>query len=281
MTSYFLRSPDFVSLLYFLWTFSFLHSYFWGHAPFEFISGWLFLTWGFSQEGIFSLSVWRAHGNIMAWATLDISEDPCNYPMTGVSAGVLNQLSLSSEYYWLFEVPLHFLASHIVADDTQVFYLSWFVHTFSHEGLHMSSCSSVAQLCPTLCDPVDCSTPGFLALHYYLEFAQTHVHWVSGAIQPSPPLLPSSHPAFSVSKHQGLNEPALHIRWSKYWSFNISPSKEYLGLISFRIDWYDLLAVQELSIVFSNTAVQRHQFFRAQPFLLSSSYIHTWLLEKS
>jgi len=62
----------------------------------------------------------------MASATLDISVDPCNYSMTGVSAGVLNQLILSSEYYWLFEVPLHLLASsHIVADDTQVFYLSW------------------------------------------------------------------------------------------------------------------------------------------------------------
>ena len=77
------------------------------------------------------------------------------------------------------------------------------------------------------------------------------------------------------------NKLFVRMMWPKYWSFSISSSSEYSGLISLRIDWFDLLAVQELSIVFSNTAVQRHQFFRAQPFLLSSSYIHTWLLEKS
>ena len=78
------------------------------------------------------------------------------------------------------------------------------------------------------------------------------------------------------------NELALRIGWPKYWSFSfsISPSNDYSGFISFRIDWFDLLAVQGLSRVFSSTTVQRHQFFSAQPFLQSSSPICTWLLEK-
>ena len=108
---------------------------------------------------------------------------------------------------------------------------------------------SVTKSCPTLCNPMDCSTPGFPILHSLPEFAQTqiHVHWVSDAIQPFHPLLPPSPPALSLSQHQGFsNELALHIRWPKYWSFNfsISPSNENSELISFRIDWFDLLAVQ-------------------------------------
>ena len=92
---------------------------------------------------------------------------------------------------------------------------------------------------------MDCSTLGFPVLHHLPELAQTHVHWVGDAIQPSHPLSPPSPPAFSLSKHRGLfQETALQIRWPKDWSFSISPSNEYSGLISFRIDWFDLLAVQ-------------------------------------
>ena len=94
---------------------------------------------------------------------------------------------------------------------------------------------------------MNCSTPGFPVLHYLPEFVQTHVHWVDGAIQPShlllsPLFLPSIFPSIRVF----FNEWALHIRWPKYWSFSfsISPSNEYSGLISFRMDWLDLLAVQ-------------------------------------
>ena len=107
--------------------------------------------------------------------------------------------------------------------------------------------SSVTQSCPTPCDPMNRGTQGFPVLHYLPEFTQTHVHWVSDAIQPSHPLLSPSPPAFNLSQHQGLSsESALCIRWPKYWSFSysISPSNEYSGLISFRIDWLDLLAVQ-------------------------------------
>ena len=88
--------------------------------------------------------------------------------------------------------------------------------------------------------------PGFPVLHYLLEFAQTHVHWIRYVIQASHPLLSTSPPPLNFSQHQGLfHESALHIRWPKYWSFSfsISPSNEYSGLISFRIDWFDLLAV--------------------------------------
>ena len=107
--------------------------------------------------------------------------------------------------------------------------------------------SSVAQSCPTLCSPMDCSTPG-LPVHYQLpELAQTHVHWVGDAIQPSHPLSSPSPPALSLSQHQVFSsESAFLIRWPKYWSFsfNISPSNDHSRLISFRMDWLDLLAVQ-------------------------------------
>ena len=110
-----------------------------------------------------------------------------------------------------------------------------------------TSCCSVARSCSILCNPKDCSMPALLVLHYLLEFAQTHIHSVSDAIQPSHPLLSPSPPAFNLSQHQDLfNELVLHIRWPQYWSFSftISPSNEYSGLISFRTDWFDLLDVQ-------------------------------------
>ena len=107
--------------------------------------------------------------------------------------------------------------------------------------------SSVTQLCPTLCNPVDCSTPGLPVHHQLSEFTQTHVHWVSDAIQPSPPLSSPSPPTFNLSQHQGLFKWVSSLtRWPKYWSFSfsISPPNEYSGLISFRMDWLDLLVVQ-------------------------------------
>ena len=92
---------------------------------------------------------------------------------------------------------------------------------------------------------MDCDTPGFPVLHHLPELAQTHVHWVGDAIQPFHPLSSPSPPAFNLAQHQSLfSESVLRIRWPKYWSFSISPSKEYSGLISFRMDWLDLLEVQ-------------------------------------
>ena len=111
-------------------------------------------------------------------------------------------------------------------------------------------------------------------------------------LPPIESVMPSSHlilchpllylPSIFSSIRVFSIESALCIRWPKYWSFsfNISPSNEHSGLISFRMDWLDLLAVQGISSVFSNTTVQKHQFFSAQLSLLSNSHIHTLLLEK-
>ena len=85
--------------------------------------------------------------------------------------------------------------------------------------------SSVSQSCPTLCDPMDCSMPGFPVYHQLPELTQTHVHRVSDAIQTSHPLLSPSPPAFNFFQHQGLFQGCLHIRWPKYWSFGICLSK--------------------------------------------------------
>ena len=105
---------------------------------------------------------------------------------------------------------------------------------------------SVARLCLTLCSPMDCSTPGFPVLYHPTELAQTHVHQVSDAIQPSHPLSSPSPPALNLSSIRVFTISVLHIRWPKYWSFSfsISLSNEYSGLISLRIDWFDLLAVE-------------------------------------
>ena len=110
-----------------------------------------------------------------------------------------------------------------------------------------SCCRSVTQSCLTLCNPMDCSMPGFPILHHLLDFAQTHVQWVSDAINHlilHCPLLVA--PSIFPSKRVFSNDLALHIRWPKYWSFSvsISPSNECSGLTSFRMNWFDLLAVQ-------------------------------------
>ena len=134
----------------------------------------------------------------------------------------------------------------------------------------------------TLVHSLDCSMPGFHVHYKLLELTQTHVHRVSDAIQPSHPLSSPSSPSFNLSQHQGL------FQWvssshqvSKVLEFHsISPSNEYSGLISFRIDRLDLLQCKELSRVFSNITVQKHQFFSAQLSSQSNSHIHTWPLEK-
>ena len=108
-------------------------------------------------------------------------------------------------------------------------------------------CCSVTQSCPTLCDTMDCSTPVFPVLRYLLNFAQTHAHWVNDASKQlifcfPLFLLPSIFPGIRVFS----SDSALQIRWPNYWSFSfsISPSNEYSGLVAFRMDWFDLLAVQ-------------------------------------
>ena len=112
--------------------------------------------------------------------------------------------------------------------------------------MHPLLCCSVAKSGLTLCDPMDCSTLGFPVFHYLPELAQTHVHWVSDAIQPTHPLSPLLlPPSIFPSIRVFSNESVLCIRWPRAWSFfSISASSEYSGSISLRMDWLDLLAVQ-------------------------------------
>ena len=116
---------------------------------------------------------------------------------------------------------------------------AWTIHhNLVYKGIVVQSLSRV-----WLCNPMDCSTQGFPVLHHLPELAQTHVHWVSDAIQPSHPLLPLSLPALIFPSIRVFsNESALYTRRPKYWSFSFSPCNEYSGLISFRVDWFDLLA---------------------------------------
>ena len=117
------------------------------------------------------------------------------------------------------------------------------------ESWTIKKASSVQSLSRVrLCDSMNRSTPGLPVHHHLPEFTQTQVHRVRDAIQPSHPRLSPSPPAPNPSQHQSLfqNESTLRMRWPKYWSFSSSiiPSKEIPGLISFRMDWLDLLEVQ-------------------------------------
>ena len=144
-------------------------------------------------------------------------------------------------------------------------------------------CCSVTQLCLTLCEPTDCSMPGFPVHHHLLELAQAHVHWVSDAIQPSCPLLLflSCLQPFLASGSFLMN------RLLASGGHSIGASASALVLPMNIQDWFPLgstglisLQSKGLSRVFSNTIIQKHQFFSAQPSLWSNYHIHTWLLEK-
>ena len=144
---------------------------------------------------------------------------------------------------------------------------------------------SVTQSCRTLCDPMNLSMPGVTVHHQLPESTQTHVHWVSDANQPDGILcrtlllLPSIFPSMRAFS----NDSALYIRWPKYWSFsfNISPSNEHPGLVSFRMDWFDLLAGQGTL----QSLLQHHSsktlILQTSAFFIVQSHIHTWLLEKT
>ena len=127
--------------------------------------------------------------------------------------------------------------------------------------------SSVAESCLMFFNPMGCSTSGYPVHHHLPEFTQTHVHQVGDTTQPSHPLLSPSLPAYNLPSIRVIsNESVFCIRWSKYWSFSfsISPSNEYSGLIS--LGWTAWISLQSkgLSRVFSNTTVRKHQFFGAQ-----------------
>ena len=134
-----------------------------------------------------------------------------------------------------------------------------------------------------LCDPMDFSTPGLPVHHQLLELAQIHVNWVGDAIQLSHPLLSPSPPALSLSQYQGLfQESVLCTGWPKYWSFSFSISvpMNIQGWFPLGLTGWIALQSKELSRVFSNTTVQKHQFFSSQLSLQSNSHIHTGLQKK-
>ena len=164
-----------------------------------------------------------------------------------------------------------------------------YTHTHTHTHTHIYKFSLVTQVCPTLCDPMDCSTLGFPVHHQLPEFTQTRVHWVGDAIQPPHPLSSPSLPTFNLSQHQGL------FQWN--FSFSISPSNEYSGLISFffseffffflisfRMNRLDLLAAQEtlkslLQHIYKMASVLSHSLWPCG--LQSARLLCPWILQET
>ena len=143
--------------------------------------------------------------------------------------------------------------------------------------------TSVTQSCLTLCDPMNCSTPGPPVHHQLLELTQTHVHRISDAIQPSHPRLSPSPPALNPSQQESFPMSQLFTWGGQRTGVSASasfPPKNSQGWSpSEWTGWISLLS-KGLSRVFSNTAVQKHQFFGTQLPSQSNSHIHTWPLEK-
>ena len=181
---------------------------------------------------------------------------------------------------------------HHVLDITQGHIYMWitdadagFSRTVSRNHLSIVPlCSSVAQSCPTLFNPMDCSTPGFPVLHCHPEHAQTHVHWISGAIQSSHPLSSPSPPALNLSQHQRLFPMSrLFISGGQSIGALASASVFTMNIQDwFPLGWTGLISLlsKGLSRVFSNTTAWNNQFFGFWPSLWSNSHIRTWLLEK-
>ena len=152
--------------------------------------------------------------------------------------------------------------------------------TYSSETISLCCCS-VTQSFLILHDPMDCSTPGLPVPHHFLEFVKIHAHCIGDAVQPSHALIPWFPSTLDLSQCQGLFQWAVYqIWWPKYWSFSfsISPSNAYSGLISLKIDWFDIPAVQGnlrslLQHHSSKASILRHStFFTVQ---LSKLYMTT------
>ena len=146
---------------------------------------------------------------------------------------------------------------------------------------HWVCCCSITKSRLTLCNPMDCSTPGFPVVHCLLEFAQTHVHWVDNAIQPSHPLSPSS-PDFNLSQYQGFSQRvSFSHQVTKVLELQLQHQSFQWICVVFPLGLIGLISLlsKGLSRVFSSTTVQKHEFFGTQPSLWYKSHIHTWLLK--
>ena len=145
---------------------------------------------------------------------------------------------------------------------------------------HVAGFCSAGHSCPTLCNPMDCSMPDFPVHHQLPELVQIHINWVGDAIQPSRPLSSPSPPAFSLFQHRSFPMSQLFTSGGQ----SVGASALALVLPMNIQDWFPLgltglisLLYKELSRIFSNTTVQKHQFFGTQPSLRPNSHIHTWL----
>ena len=236
-------------------------------------------NWNPRKKGMGSVSQHRQEPLCVQWCLwpLDLSPFPASLPLGWCKAGIrtssgnLVHTGLQGQQCGLRSV--HQAPSPVRAE-----------REFSPvvPGAFSRWWCSVALSCPTLCNPTDCSTPGLPVHHQLLELAQTRV-WIES-------MMPSNHlilsrlllllPSVFFSISVFSNESVLRIRWPKYWSFSNSPSNEYSRLISFRDGLVWSPCCPRDSWVFSNITVQKHQFFCAQPSLLFSCHIHTWLLLK-
>ena len=152
-----------------------------------------------------------------------------------------------------------------------------------NDNKYISSVQFSCSVVLTLCDPMDYSTPGLPVHHELPEFTQSHLHWVDDAIQPSHPLLSPSPPTFNLSQHQGLFQDQFFA--SRGQSIGVSASASVLPMNIqnwFCLGWTGWISLlsKGLSRVFSNTTVQKHQFFSTQLSSQSNAHIHTWPLEK-
>ena len=154
------------------------------------------------------------------------------------------------------------------------------IHSFSFLE-HL--CYLVAQSCLTLCEPMDCSMPGFPVLHHLSELAQTHVHWISDSIQPSHPLSSPSPPAFNLPSFRVFSDESAFLWCGQRIGDSASASVLPMNIQGwFHLGLTGLISLQSkgLSRVFFNITVQKHQIFSTQLSLQSNSHTHTWLPEK-
>ena len=207
----------------------------------------------------------------------------CHFLLQGIFPTQGLNLCLWDLMYWQADsLPLsHLGSSGSYGNSTFNFWSK--LHTVCHTSQNFFQFSSVAQLYLTLCDPIDYSTPGFPINNQLLQLVQTDVHWVSDAIQPSHPLLSPSPPAFTLSQHQGLFQWVSFSHWVAKVLASVSASVLPMNIQ----DWFPWGLTGWISLqskgrwrAFSNTTVQKHQFFGAQLSLKSNSHIHTWPLEK-
>ena len=237
------------------------------------------------------------HSSVLAWRIPGMGE-PDGPAVYGVAQSCtrLKRLSSSSSS----SIYTSMLLSQLVLP---LSFNTWMAGQFGRELIHVHIWSSpfvvplklpenylllryvvVHSLNCVCLQPHEFSMPRFPVFLYHPEFVQTHVNWVSDAIQSSHPLSPPfPQPLMFPRIRVFSNESALVIDWLKYWSFSfsISPSNEYSGLIFFRIDWFHLLAVQgALESLLQHHSSKAPKFFGAQPSLQSNSHTQTWLLEK-